>query len=91
MRANNKQLVNDNAELKNQIQEEIAEEDINLFDEFTKLLHEGIREAKADTVRKMRERLGEHFVEHNEVKYGGGLVHKVLDKVAKEMLEDGHR
>ena len=43
---------------------------------------------KADTVRKMQERLGEHFVEHNEVKYGGGLVHKVLDKIAKEMTTD---
>ena len=42
---------------------------------------------RADTVQKMQKRLGEHFVEHNEVKYGGGLVHKVLDKVAKEMLK----
>lgn len=47
-----------------------------------------ISETKANTVRKMQERLdGEHFVEHNEIKYGGGLIHKIIDQIAKEMLE----
>ena len=88
LQANNKQLVNDNAELKNQNQEEIAEEDINLFDEFTKLLHEGIREAKADTVRKMQERLKMYFGTYIlGYKIPLNEVLKVINQIAKEMLE----
>ena len=42
---------------------------------------------KAETIRNMQERLDKYFVEHNEVKYGGGLIHKVINEVAKELLE----
>lgn len=32
-------------------------------------------------------KIDEYFVEHNDIKYGGGLIHKVLDQIAKEMLQ----
>ena len=88
LRAENKALVNENAELKNQIQEEISDEDIDLYDEFTKLLHDGIREAKADTVRKMEQKF------HDRIKgqlsyHGWYLKETVFPKIAKELLEEG--
>jgi predicted transcriptional regulator len=86
LRDNNKQLVNDNAELKNQIQEEIAEEDINLFEEFTKLLHEGIREARADTVRKMQSEINKTL--SALCKGDVSEIHRMIDQIAKEMLEE---
>lgn len=46
LRADKKALVNDNAELKNKIQEKIPEEDIDLFDEFTKLLTRELQKPK---------------------------------------------
>lgn len=89
LRANNKQLVNDNAELKNQIQEEIAEEDINLFDEFSKLLHEGIREAKADTVEDIKTGFAMRFGTYTDKDMTPiAEVFHILDQIAKEILEE---
>ena len=51
-----------------------------------KAYDEGYADGKADTVRKMQERLSAHFVEHNEVKYGGGLVNKIIDQIAEEII-----
>lgn len=61
------------------------------FPEGLQIVHDfcekGKRKAKADTVREMVAKLDNYFVEHNEIKYGGGLIHKVLKQVAKEMLD----
>lgn len=45
---------------------------------------------KADTVHKMYEKIDAYFVEHNDIKYGGGLIHKVLNRVINEMLEENN-
>ena len=42
---------------------------------------------KADIVHKMQKKLDKYFVEHNEVKYGGGLIHKVINEVVEELTE----
>lgn len=85
LRADKKELINDNAELKNQLQEEIAEEDVDLSDELLKLHIEGIEEAKAYTVRKMQSEIKRRCIE------GGiypAIVKSTIDQVAKEMLDD---
>ena len=88
LRAENKALVNENVELKNQIQEEISEEDINLFDEFTKLLHEGIREAKANNVSEIKTRFAMRYGTYTDKDMTPITeVFRVLDQIAKEMLE----
>ena len=46
---------------------------------------EVIKQAKADTVRKMQERLSEQF--HDRVAYTRSYVHDTIDQIAKEMLE----
>lgn len=84
-----KELINDNAELKHQIQEEIVEDAINLFDEYTRMLHEGIREAKANTVRQIQLKMAMHYGTYTDK----GMilitdVFRVLDQFAKEMLEE---
>lgn len=85
LRADKKELINDNAELKNQLQEEIAEEDVDLSDELLKLNIEGIEEAKAYTVRKMQEEIKRRCIE-------GGIypafVASTINQIAKEMLND---
>lgn len=86
LKADKKELINDNAELKNQLKEEIVGEDTDLSDELLKLHIEGIKEAKAYTVRKMQEEIKKRCIE------GGiypALVARTIDKVAKEMLNDG--
>ena len=88
LRADKKELINENEELKNQLQEEISEEDIDLFDEFTKLLHEGIRNAKADTVRKYREKLYRELASLGvKDKFNKAFFLTKADQIAKEMLE----
>ena len=85
LRAENKQLVNDNAELKNQIQEGISEEDINLYEEFSKLLIEGIRETKTNIVREMQTELKKTI--SALCKGDVSEIHRMIDQIAKEMLE----
>ena len=85
-----KEFVNENSELKSQIQEtDIPEEDINLFDEFTKLLTEGIREAKADTVRKIADLLWQGESEKLNISVGGKYYDKqeFIDLIAKEIID----
>ena len=44
-----------------------------------------VAETKADTIRKMQERLSEQF--HDRVAYTRSYVHDTIDQIAKEMLE----
>ena len=49
-------------------------------------------EAKADTVRKMQERINAHFDSDSDYfRSSHGYIRDVVDQIAKEMLEDGHR
>ena len=87
LRADKKELVNENAELKNQIQEaDFTEEEIDFIDEYTRLLNEGIRDAKANTVRKMQKRLHKRKVSYGNITFR--VVHiDDIDQIAKEMLD----
>lgn len=49
-------------------------------------INDEIAKAKADTVRKMQERLNEHFSCHDGVWYGA-VVYDEIDEIAKEMSE----
>ena len=82
LRAENKELTYENGELKIQFQEaDLTDEEIDLLDEYSKSLQEGIRQAKADTVRKMLSMLCEGRVSNDNVVI-------VANQIAKEMLED---
>lgn len=85
LKADKKELINDNAELKNQLQEEIATEDVDLSDELLKLHIEGIEEAKAYTVRKMQSEIKKRCIESGIYP---AIVKSTIDKVAKEMLDE---
>ena len=50
------------------------------------ILRERITEVKADTVRKMQERLTAEF--RDRVAYTRSYCHDTIDQIAKEMLED---
>ena len=84
--ADKKELINKNAELKNKLNEEITEDDIDLYyDKLLQLHIEGIKEAKAYTVRKMQEEIKRRCIE------GGiypAIVKSTIDQIAKEMLND---
>ena len=54
-------------------------------DEIARVYPLAIKEAKADTVRKMQERLHEQFRE--SVAYTRSYIHEGIDQIAKEMLE----
>jgi hypothetical protein len=83
-----KELINDKAELKHQIQEEIVEDDINLFDEYTRMLHEGIRKAKANTVQQIQLKMAMHYGTYTDKDMTPITeVFSLLDQIAKEMLE----
>lgn len=59
-----------------------------MFDEFSKLLIEGIKEAKADTVRKMQERLTLEFDRMHKNNFMTVEVRQwIIDQIAKEMLD----
>jgi DNA anti-recombination protein RmuC len=88
LRVENKQLTNDNQELKNQLQEEISEEDIDLFDEFTRLLNEGIRDAKANNLSEIKTRFALRYGTYTDKDMTPITeVFRILDRIAKEMLE----
>jgi chromosome segregation ATPase len=46
-----------------------------------------LKQVRADTVRKMQERLSEQF--HDRVAYTRSYVHDTIDQIAKEMIEKG--
>lgn len=89
LRAENKALINENEELKNQIQEPFFdEEDVDLYDEFTKLLTEGIREAKANNVSEIKTRFAMRYGTYTDKDMTPITeVFRLLDRIAKEMLE----
>ena len=66
---------------------ELTEENERLIDSI-KLYHKyntAIKQTKADTVRKMQERLKENFRKYNKSNWS---VRAIIDEAAKEMLED---
>ena len=67
---------------------ELAEENERLRDTAYRLESEVLRE-KADTVRKMQERLKKWFGDDLQRVYSNYNIHRYIDGIAKEMLEGG--
>lgn len=89
LRADKKGLINENEELKNQIQEPyFTEEEIDFIDEYTRLLNEGIRDAKANNVSEIKTRFAMRFGTYTDKDMTPITeVFRLLDQIAKEMLE----
>lgn len=88
LKAREKELVNENAELKNQLKEKIAEEDTDLSDELLKLHIEGIKEAKAYTVREIQTYFAVRFGTYTpDDVVNITEVFSLLAKIEKEMLQ----
>lgn len=90
-----KELTEENERLEKALVEQSAE-NVMLIGENKRLMRDKTalecvvstvrNQAKADTVRKMQERLHEQF--HDRVAYTRSYVHDTIDQIAKEMLDD---
>ena len=89
-RAEFKELINENAELKSQIQEaDFTEEEIDFIDEYTRLLNEGIRDAKANNVSEIKTRFAMRFGTYTDKDMTPITeVFRLLDQIAKEISEN---
>jgi hypothetical protein len=89
LKADKKGLIYENEELKNQIQEPFfTEEEIDFIDEYTRLLNEGIRDAKANNVSEIKTRFAMRFGTYTDKDMTPITeVFRLLDQIAKEMLE----
>jgi hypothetical protein len=87
--ADKKGLINENEELKNQIQEPFfSEEDADLLDEYTRLLNEGIRDAKANNLSEIKTRFALRYGTYTDKDMTPIIeVFRLLDQIAKDMLE----
>lgn len=90
LRVDKKKLINENEELKKQIQEaDFTEEEIDFIDEYTRLLNEGIRDAKANNVSEIKTRFAMRFGTYTDKDMTPITeVFRLLDQIAKEMLDD---
>lgn len=86
-----KELAYDNDELKMQLKEaDSTEEDIDLLDEYARLLNEGIRDAKANNLSEIKTRFALRYGTYTDKDMTPIIeVFWLLDQIAKEMLESG--
>jgi hypothetical protein len=67
-----------------------AENQSTLWKQHFESLYETAKETvKADTVKKMRERLKAEFGNSRCQAYRGNSIHNIIDQIAKEILEGG--
>ncbi len=89
LRADKKGLIDENEELKNQIQEPyFTEEEIDFIDEYKRLLNEGIRDAKANNVSEIKTRFAMRFGTYTDKDMTPITeVFRLLDQISKKLLE----
>ena len=85
-------LINSQEQRIKELTEELTrkETEYNELYEFCESYRKEIGEVKADTVRKMQERLHERFGADANRVYSNYNIHRYIDQIAKERLEGGN-